>query len=153
MNSIWEPATYTGIGGILAWIVNFLWRRRVHKESREDAAQHREDKLTEHSQKLAMDLLELTSAELKAARLQINELSFEITQFQQIDRRLSYFEEALLHIEALLNVDQTGDREAAEHNARLFMAKMTTLRQVKGIEANREQRKRAATRQITEGGE
>ncbi len=62
----------------------------------------------------------------------------------ELERRLGYFEEAIFHIQQLLDPEHSLGRAASEDNARRFLAKMVLLREVKGIVGNREQADRAA---------
>lgn len=130
-----DGAALTLIGGGAAWVLTYVWQWRKHRDDQAALKQEREDKLTEHNSGLAIELIKIANAEAATLRQQVSELRHELGQFQELDRRLMHFEEALFHIEKLLDPAETG-REATESNARLFLAKMIALRSARGIANN-----------------
>lgn len=136
--------------GVLTLLGRAAWMMLSRRDTREAAAQDRKDKLADHASGLALELLKMTKAEASSLRKEVAELRSERDAYASLDRRVQHFEEALFHIEQLL--DGHNGRDAAEHNARLFMAKMVALRQVKGNAANKAQVERAAQKLIG-GGE
>jgi predicted RNase H-like nuclease (RuvC/YqgF family) len=144
-------------GGAIVMLLTLLgllgrgaWNMIARRDQREEAAQTRKDKLADHASGLALELLKMTKAEASSLRQEVAELRDELETKNSLERRIQHFEEALFHIEQLL--DGAG-REGAEHNARLFMAKMVALRQVKGNAANRTQVERASQKLIEDGGD
>lgn len=135
---------------LLGMLGRGAWNLIARRDTREAAALDRKDKLADHASGLALELLKMTKAEASSLRQEVAELREERDTYAALDRRVQHFEEALFHIEQLL--DGTGGREAAEHNARLFMAKMVALRQVKGLKANEAQVARAAQKRLEGDG-
>lgn len=136
---------WTVVGGAVAWVGNLLWQRRVHSDELGEKKQSREERLVDHTNSLAIELLKLAQADAASLRSQISDLSRgdEVIAWQAAN-----FEEALQHVEALLYSKQSGDQEAAEHGAKLFMARVAIFRQAKGVAANREQAGRASRKLI-----
>jgi hypothetical protein len=103
-----------------------------------------------HRDGLTVQMLEMAREELRTARTEIAELRREmrvhvdeIERLRRIELRVAAYEEALVHIEALIMADFDGGREAAEHAARIYLAKMEALKLTLGAEANAEQVERA----------
>lgn len=133
-------------GGAVAWIVSTWQNARKSRDDREIAAEHTKLKVGEHGTELMKEVLRVVRADLDAAKLEVAQLRGEIAALQDIEKRLMHFDEALFHIEQLIRAEETGDREASENAAKIFLAKMTALREARGIAANREQAARAAGR-------
>jgi hypothetical protein len=134
---------------LLGLVGRGLWNMIARRDVKEAAAQDRKDKLADHASGLALELLKMTKAEASSLRQEVSELRDELETKNSLERRIQHFEEALYHIEQLL--DGHGGRDAAEHNARLFMAKMVALRQLKGNRANEAQVERASQKLIGDG--
>jgi hypothetical protein len=144
-----------GAGGIVYRVaqVALQWRRQSADEMASRSAAGLEIK--KHRDRLTIDMLELARAELSAARSEIKDLRVdldardgELLRLRRIEWRLSAYEEAIEHIEALLIADQVGSREAAEHAAKGFLARMEAMKQLVGDAANAEQVARAGRRFI-----
>lgn len=121
-------------GGAMTWAGNaaLQWWR-----SRDDRAKARDDadvRLEEHRDRLTFDLLAAARSEVAAARA---EASF----LRPLQARLAHFEEALDHIEALLNSDTPEERNAAERRARAFLNRMRRMADAGGTIRNEVQRR------------
>lgn len=137
-------AVWTAFGSAVGWLTNLLWQRRVHSEEIAEKKQAREEKLVDHANSLAIELLKIAKSEAASLRQQIADLQ---RGDATLAARAQHFEEALQHVEALLN-PSPDDREAIEHSARLFLGRMVVHRQIAGTVANREQVKRAEQKLI-----
>ncbi|PKB19668.1 hypothetical protein B0I00_1908 [Novosphingobium kunmingense] len=133
-------------GAAIAWLFNAWIEARKTRDDRTSASEQTQLRVGEHGTELMKEVLRVVRADLDAAKLEVAQLRGEMAAFQDIERRLMHFEEALFHIDHLIRAEETGDREAAEHAAELFLTKMRALRQLRGDEANREQAARAAGR-------
>lgn len=140
-----------GAIGLLGLLGRGVWNMITRRDQREKAAEDRKDKLADHASGMALELLRMTKAEASSLRQEVSSLRDELEGKAHLERRLQHFEEALFHIEQLLAGD--AGRDAAEHNARLFMAKMIALRQIKGNQANEVQVARASQKLIEGDGE
>lgn len=146
-----ELANYAaalGVGGTVTWLGNLLWQRRVHSDEIAEKKQARDERLVDHANSLAIELLKIAKSEAASLRQQISDLQ---RGDDLLAHRAAHFEEALQHVEALLGIGVHGDREAVEHSARLFLGRMVVHRQITGTVANREQVQRAAQKQIEKG--
>lgn len=137
-------AVWSAVGTAVGWITRLLWQRHVHSEGVAEKKQAREERLVDHANSLAIELLKIAKSEAASLRQQISDLQ---RGDATLAARAQHFEEALQHVEALLN-PSGGDREAVEHSARLFLGRMVVFRQIKGTVANLEQAHRATPEQI-----
>lgn len=133
-------------GGALAWLFNAWKSARKDRDDRDAERAQTQLKIGEHGTDLMKEVVKVVRADLEAAKAEVAQLRGEIAALQDIEKRLMHFEEALFHIDHLIRAEETGNREAAEHAAQLFLTKMKALRQLRGDEANREQAARAAGR-------
>lgn len=138
------------VGAVLVALGRGVWNLVARRDGMREKEAEREDRLAAHASGLALELLKLTKAEASSLRQEVSELRDELETKSNLERRIQHFEEALFHIEQLL--DGPDGRDAAENNARVFMAKMVALRQAKGIAANRAQVERAAQKRIEGDG-
>jgi hypothetical protein len=139
-----------GIGMVVLYALQLALQAR--KQSAEEATakestgleikRHR-DGLTVQMLEMARDELRTARAEISALRKEMRSRDGEIERLRRIEIRVAAYEEALLHIEALIMAEMNGGREAAEHAARIYLAKMEALKLTLGDEANAEQVKRA----------
>lgn len=104
-------------GGAITWVGNFSieWLKQRGSTGAK-AVDHQLD-LEKHRDNLTFQLLE-------AARTEISALRVELTRLRPMEGHLVHFEEALLHIEALLTASEGEAREIAERNARTFLSRM-----------------------------
>lgn len=85
----------------------------------------------------------LTFQLLDAARTELVLMRGEVEKLRPMESHLYHLQQALEHIEALLNPDPDS-RALAERNARAFLNRMRRLEDAKGTIANEIQRQRAA---------
>lgn len=135
---------WTTLGGAVAWVTGVFIQRRRHSDELAEKKRAREERLNEHASSLAVELLRIATSEATALKQQIAELTAQVGHVTELERRVGYFEEALVHIKQLLDPEPEIGRAAAEDAARLFLGKMIILREAKGRLANREQVNRAA---------
>jgi hypothetical protein len=109
--------------------------------------------IKKHRDRLTIEMLEMARAEVTAARAEVQDLRKELeTRERDLDRlrgvewRLSAFDEAIQHVEALLTSDARGGREAAENAARVFLARMEAMKLKMGGDANAAQVRLARTK-------
>jgi hypothetical protein len=144
-----------GMGALVLYAAQLLlqWRRQLDQErssrslSGLEIKKHR-DGLTVQMLEMARDELRTAWAEIALLRTEMRNRDDEIERLRRIEIRFKAYEEALSHIEALVMAEITGDREAAEHAARIYLAKMEALKLTLGDQANAEQVKRAGERRI-----
>lgn len=101
-------------------------------KSRAEAAQHTEDNdlaLTQHNAKMAIDLITVARQEVVAARV-------EAAEMRSLQLRLTHFEEAIDHIQALYeNPDDPGVRRRAQQ----FLVRMKRISEARGAVVNEAQ--------------
>lgn len=139
-----------GAGAVALYVAQLAlqWRKQaVDEETAKESAgfeikKHR-DGLTVQMLEMAREELRTAWAEVSALRTEMRAQGEEIERLRRIEIRFKAYEEALIHIEALVMAEITGDREAAEHAARIYLAKMEALKLTLGGEANAEQVMRA----------
>lgn len=134
------------------------WRKQAADElaakssSGLEIRRHR-DGLTVQMLEMAREELRTLHTEIAALRKEMRSHIDEIERLRRIEIRVAAYEEALVHIEALIMADLTGGREAAEHAAKIYLAKMEALKLTLGEQANAEQVSRARRQIIGKDGE
>jgi hypothetical protein len=98
----------------------------------------------------------LTFQLLEAARSEIQQLRLEVERRRLGEEHIRHFDDALVHIEALLLAENDTDRKAAERQARAFLNRMRRMQEARGIIANEIQRiesEQALNERAAQGGE
>lgn len=130
---IWLWLQGAGTLGALALASKFfIDRREAQRKSTADTRGADLD-LERHRDGLTFELLE-------AARAEIGALRSEVERRRLGEEHIRHFEDALLHIEALLLVENDAERITAERQARAFLNRMRRMQEARGIIANELQR-------------
>jgi len=83
----------------------------------------------QHQDSFLIELIATARQELVAARI-------EAAEMRSLQLRLTHFEEALDHIQALIDAIDVAERLAAERRARQFLVRMKRLADAKGAVIN-----------------
>jgi len=122
--------------GLAGWFGNAFMERQKLKSAERKELMSTDARLEEHRDGLTFQLLD-------AARIELLLMRTEVEKLRPMETHLYHLQQALEHIEALLNADPDS-RAVAERNARAFLNRMRRLEDAKGTIANEIQRQRAA---------
>lgn len=109
---------------------------RAQQEEARDKREETADRLKMHNDELAFELLKSARVEIGAARIEIEELRGEVNTLRALESHFYHFQQALEHLEAILNVEAPEERAMAERNARAFLIRMRRLQTAKGTIRN-----------------
>lgn len=126
---------------LLTWGAN-AW---VYRDKRVKEKQEQGDRLEIHRDELTFQLLEASRAEITGARLEMESMRQETKQLRTLELHFYHFQQALDHIEALLNSKTSDDRKSAERNAKAFLNRMRRMQEAKGTIRNEIQSVDSAT--------
>lgn len=138
-----NSSAFTLAGGAVAWFVNLVVQRRKHREEIAQKKEDRETLLNQHASGLAVELLKIANSEIGKLKQQLAEFQSQQPGWAALEREVGYLDEALFHVNQLLEPDPAIGREAAENEARAFYGRMIRLRQVEAKVRQREQVRRA----------
>lgn len=133
-----------GVGGVAVFLGNLVIQWVKTRGDRSSAQASAEVQLEQHRDKLTFDLLAAARSELAVVRDQLTAARGEAELLRPLQARLAHFEEALDHIEALLNSDTPEEEAAAERRARAFLNRMRRAADAIGALRNEAQIRRSA---------
>jgi hypothetical protein len=116
--------------GAQAW----AYRGKKTKEKHDQ-----DDRMEIHRDDLTFKLLESARVEMNAARAEVDDLREETRKLRSLEQHFYHFQQALDHIEALLESRDPVARKAAEKNARAFLNRMRRMQDAKGTIRNETQ--------------
>lgn len=85
---------------------------------------------------LTIQLLSSARSEAVAARAEIEGLHGQVNSLRQLEQHFFHFQQALDHLDAIVNAADEGVRKQAERSARAFLTRMRRLMEAKGTIAN-----------------
>lgn len=85
---------------------------------------------------LTIQLLSSARAEAVAARSEIDGLHMQVTSLRQLEQHFFHFQQALDHLDAIVNAESEGARKAAERSGRAFLNRMRRLMEARNTIAN-----------------
>lgn len=88
---------------------------------------------------LTIQLLSSARSEAVAARAEIEGLHEQVTSLRALEQHFFHFQQALDHLDAIVNATDEETRKAAERAGRAFVNRMRRLVEAKGTIANEAQ--------------
>lgn len=120
------------IVAIIAW-VGSVWVAHINgKAQRQVTDANNDATLEQHTDKLAIQMLE-------AANRQIERLELKLTKLQPLEEHFYYLQQCIQHCKNLLNCE-TAERPMIERAARAFIARIERLTEAEGVLKNEMQR-------------
>lgn len=127
-------------GGGATWVGNGLVQWFRAREDREKDERSSDIRLEEHRDKLTFDLLSAARVEVSAARDEVSSLRPAVAR---LALREAHLDEALDHIDGLLNSDTAEELKAARRRARAFVNRLRRLTDATGTMMNEVQREQS----------
>jgi peroxiredoxin len=118
--------------GLAGWIGKGLI---FGKEFRKDGLDY-EAVVEKTRNDLTIQLLSSARSEAVAARAEIEGLHSQVTSLRALEQHFFHFQQALDHLDAIVNASDAVTREAAERAGRAFVNRMRRLVEAKGTIAN-----------------
>ena len=150
-----DPATLVtggGIGAVLTWLGKTMVERWKHRDDQANKLADRTARITEHYDKATLELLGVMRTQISTMRTEVEELAEENMRLRRLERRFGYVFELADATEELIRARQDGvGLEAAEHHAKLIVAKVRSESTSWGDAANELQRRQAAARLQEDG--
>ena len=129
-----------GATGVAGWAGNASLQWFKARADRQQASVTSAVDLEKHSDQLMFDVLAASRTEITAARVELEELRPLRTKYALIEARLAHFDEALSHLQSLLETRTPEDRAQAERLARAFVNRMRRIGEAQSTMANEAQR-------------
>lgn len=139
-------AAWTLLGAAVTFAANYTFQWFTHRDDQAERKLTREERLGQHTNDLAVQLLEAAKSSIDALRVDLGQARQENMALKALELRAAYCEEAIKHVKALLDPDEHGGTEAIRFGAVQFLARYHLMVSDKADEKNAEQRDRASSR-------
>lgn len=118
--------------GLAGWIgKGFLFGKALRKDGLDYEAV-----VEKTRSELTIQLLSSARSEAVAARAEIEGLHSQVTSLRALEQHFFHFQQALDHLDTIVNAADDAGRKTAEKNARAFLTRMRRLMEAKGTIAN-----------------
>lgn len=132
MLDIFGIAPWVLVTALTGWIGKGLL---FGKEIRKDGLDY-EAVVEKTRSELTIQLLSSARSEAVAARAEIEGLHSQVTSLRALEQHFFHFQQALDHLDAIVNATDETQRRAAERAGRAFVNRMRRLIEAKGTIAN-----------------